>query len=373
MLIQTKIVGRNMKTVIKRSIVIFLTLISNIGCANALEKNAKTNALMERLSTIEKEIPKDFSGVLLVAQADQIVVNKGFGYANQSKQTVFGDRTVVDICSITKQFTGAAILKLEMQGKLSTDDKLGSYINSLSKHLSDITLHELLTHTSGITDVTGDDYDEVTKDKFVQNLNATPLSFPKGSHHYSNIGYSLLAMVVENVSDQSIDEFLNHSFFKPLAMNQTGYVVPKFVASDVAHGYEGKKDLGRPNAKNWQSDGPYWNLRGNGGLLSTAHDMYIWHLALQTESVLSELAKKKLFGKHAREAPGAESYYGYGWVIQEFDDGETMIWHNGGDGIVSAEMSYYPDESIFYFIAGNRSENQVWPITEKLHKLIRAL
>lgn len=362
-----------MKKVIEIHIAIFLILLSNIGRANSLEEKSKVSSLMERLSVIENEIPENFSGVLLIAQGDEILLNKGFGYSNQSKQTAFDDKTVVDICSVTKQFTGAAILKLEMQGKLSTDDKLGHHINSLGKHLSDITLHELLTHTSGITDVTGDDYDEVTKDKLIQNLNATPLSFAKGSHHYSNIGYSLLAMVVEKVSDQSIDEFLNDSFFKPLGMNQTGYAVPKFVVNGVAHSYEGKKDLGRPNAKNWQSDGPYWNLRGNGGLLSTAHDMYIWHLALQTERVLSESAKVKLFGKHTREAPDAESYYGYGWVIQEFDDGERIIWHNGSDGIVSVEISYYLNESIFYFIAGNRSKSQVWPITEKLHTLIRAL
>lgn len=363
-----------MKEVIAKYIVICLILISNIEHANSFEKNTKTRTLMKGFSAIiEREIPEDFSGVVLLAQGDQILLSQGFGYANQSTKSAFSDKTVVDVCSITKQFTGAAILKLEMLGKLSTDDKLGSYFKSLDKHLSDITLHELLTHTSGITDVTGDDYDEVTKDKLIQNLNATPLSFPKGSHHYSNIGYSLLAMVVENVSGQSIDEFLNDSFFKPLGMNQTGYVVPKFLSSDVAHSYEGKKDLGRPNAKNWQSDGPYWNLRGNGGMLSTAHDMHIWHQALQTESVLSEPAKIKLFGKHTRELPDTESYYGYGWVIEEFDDGEKMIWHNGGDGNVSADIRYYPANSIFYFIAGNRSESQVWPITEKLHKLIRTL
>ena len=322
-------------------------------------------------SVIENAFPDDFSGALLVAHGDKIILSKGFGYSNKSEQVRFSERTVVDVGSITKQFTGAAILKLEMQGKLSTDDKLSKYIPLLGKHLSDITLHELLTHTSGITDETGDDYDEITKDKLIARLNSAPLSFPKGSHNYSNIGYSLLALVVENISDQSFDEFLNVSFFKPIGMMQTGYVVPEFADSHVAHGYQGVKDWGRPNAKNWQSDGPYWNLRGNGGILSTAHDMYLWHLALQTQSVLSKSAKVKLFGKHAREFPNTESYYGYGWVIEEFEDGEKMIWHNGGNGIFSADFRSYPDKSIFYFIAGNHSDNQVWEISERLHKYIR--
>lgn len=322
-------------------------------------------------SEIENAFPDDFSGVLLVAQGDRIILSKGFGYSNKSEQTLFSEQTVVSIGSITKQFTGAAILKLEMQGKLSTDDKVSEYIPLLGKHLSDITLHELLTHTSGITDETGDDYDEITKDKLIASLNATPLSYPKGSHKYSNIGYSLLALVVENVSNQSLDEFLNLSFFKPIGMKQTGYVVPNFVDSHVAHGYRGAKDWGRPNTKNWQSDGPYWNLRGNGGILSTAHDMYLWHLALQTQSVLSESAKVKLFGKHTREIPNTETYYGYGWAIEEFEDGEKMIWHNGGNGIFSADLRSYPNKSIFYFIAGNSSDNQVWDASERLHKYIR--
>lgn len=363
-----------MTRIVKKYISISLILLCSVGYANSSEDKVTTNALMKGLSAIiENDVPKDFSGVLLVAQGDQILLNRGFGYANQDKQTAFSDKTVVDVCSITKQFTGTAILKLEMQGKLSTDDKLSEYINSLSKHLADVTLHELLTHTSGITDEAGDDYEEITKEKLIQRLNAVPLSFPKGSHHYSNNGYSLLAMVVENVSGQPLDEFLNASFFKPNGMNQTGYVVPKFVLNDVAHSYQGKKDLGRPNAKNWLPDGPYWNLRGNGGLLSTAHDMYKWHRALLTESVLSKAAKVKLFGKHAREYPDTESYYGYGWVIEGFDDGEEMIWHNGGDGTVSADIRYYSNDSIFYFIAGNRSTSQVWDISERLHKLIRTL
>ena len=334
--------------------------------------NQSTFDFAHRLSSVvENAVPDDFAGVLLVAQGDQIIMSKGFGNSNNKDETRFSELTVVDVGSITKQFTGAAILKLEMLGKLSTDDNLGEYIPLLEKHLSDITLHELLTHTSGLTDETGDDYDEVTEDKLITRLNATPLSFQKGSHKYSNIGYSLLALVVENVSGQSFDEFLNVSFFKPIGMMRTGYVVHNFIDSDVAHGYQGVKDWGRPNAKNWQTDGPYWNLRGNGGILSTAHDMYLWHLALQTQEVLSDSAKKKLFGKHTREFPNAESYYGYGWVIEEFEDGEKMIWHNGGNGIFSADLRSYPDKSIFYFIAGNHSDNQVWEISERLHKYIR--
>jgi len=334
--------------------------------------NQPTFDFAQGLSTIvENDFPKDFSGVLLVAQGNKVILSKGFGYSNKSKQTLFSDKTVVDIGSITKQFTGAAILKLEMQEKLSTDDRLTKHIESLGEHLSDITLHELLTHTSGITGETGDDYDEMTKAKLITHLNSSPLSFLKGSYNYSNIGYSLLGMVVEKVSGQSLDEYLNVSFFEPLGMNQTGYVVPEFLDNDVAHGYLGIKDWGRPNSKNWQPNGPFWNLRANGGILSTAHDMHLWYLALQTQSVLSEAAKIKLFGKHVLEFPNSKSYYGYGWTIEEFNDGKNLIWHNGGNGIFSADFRVYPAESMFYFIAGNQSKTSVMRLSEELHKYIR--
>ena len=314
-----------------------------------------------------------FSGALLVARKGEVVISRGYGQSNRQANTPFTGETVIDINSVTKQFIGAAILRLEAQGKLTSYDRLGQHLPGLKGHLAGITLHQLLTHSSGLTDATGDDYAPLTLPQLIDQLNSQPLSHPEGTYHYSNLGYSLLTAVVEQSSGQSIDEFLTTQFFNPLGMRHTGYRLPGFSEAQVAHGYRDGEDWGRPNDKPWMKDGPYWNLRGNGGLLSTPGDMYTWFKALRTDQVFSEAARHKLFGLHVQEQPGTQSFYGYGWVTQIFKDGKHLIWHDGGNGIFSVDLKYYPESDVFFFLVGNQAEQQIWPTSLALHKLIRRL
>ena len=153
-------------------------------------------------------------------------------------------------------------------------------------------------------------------------------------------------------------------------MSKTGYVLPKFTDSEVAHGYDSNGDWGQPHLKNWASDGPYWNFRGNGGLLSTASDMYLWMKALQTDAVFNTAEKEQYFGSYVEEYPGADSYYGYGWVIEKLKGGNKFIWHNGSNDIFTSDVRYYPEDNLFYFIVSNRSDVPVWNLSAKIHKSI---
>ncbi|WGP00189.1 hypothetical protein QFX18_09015 [Saccharophagus degradans] len=105
-------------------------------------------------------------------------------------------------------------------------------------------------------------------------------------------------------------------------------------------------------------------------MLSTAEYMYKWHNALLTNKYLSNKAKEKLFGLHAREYPDVESYYGYGWVTEILPNKNKVIWHNGGDRIFSADVRFYPSSSSYYFIAGNRSDGEIFEISEDIHRLL---
>lgn len=215
----------------------------------------------------------------------------------------------------------------------------------------DITLHQFLTHTAGLVDALGDDYDVLSRDDMLTAAARTPpRSAPGTAYRYSNLGYSVLAAIVEKVSGVGYEEFLSAHLFAPAGMTRTGYVLPQWDPAAVAVEYDDTGTArGRPNEHPWDTDGPYWNLRGNGGILSTAPDMFRWHRALEGREVLSGTARRKLFTPYVREDDGG-SYYAYGRVILTAD-GHEVRWHNGGNGYSYAEIALLADDGLMVFWA----------------------
>jgi len=297
-----------------------------------------------------------FSGALLISKKGQVILSKGYGYANREKKKIFTNKTVVDIGSLTKQFTAAAILKLEMMGKLSVENPIGKYFPNLPADKKDITLHHLLTHSAGLPGAFGRDYAEYSTEDLLKQFSEYKLKSEPGlKYRYSNVGFSLLAAIVEKVSGKSYDEFTVKNLFEPTGMFNTGYVMPKWKEENFAHGYAGEEIFGVPRHKKWDVDGPYWHLRGNGGTLSTAEDMYKWHLALNGNKILSEEAKKKMYTPHIDEGYG-DSFYGYGWVNMKTPRGTTLITHNGGNGYFANDFYRYLEDDIVMFITSNNGE-----------------
>lgn len=299
----------------------------------------KLDQYMSRLEAL------GFSGAVLVAKDGQVVLHKGYGLADREKKIPYTPETVFDIGSITKQFTGAAILKLEMAGKLQTTDPITKYFDGVPADKQAITLHHLLTHSAGLEDGFGGDYEEMPRDVLVQKALASKLLWAPGTRYrYSNAGYSLLGAVVEKVSGQPYETFLHEQLFKPAGMEKTGYRIPKWKPEELAHGYQGDEPWGTPLDHAWAPEGPWWNLRANGGILSTAGDLYKWHRALEGEAILSKEAKAKYFAPHVPEDEEGSSHYGYGWAIFKTQRNTKLVAHNGGNGIFAADFRRYVDE-----------------------------
>jgi len=307
--------------------------------------------------------PFGFSGALLVARDGELILNKGYGIAINPSHTPNNSETVFSTGSITKQFTAAGIMKLEMQGKLNTNDPITRFLKDVPEEKRQITVHHLLTHTSGVINYTGMDYEKAPRDETVKKILDAPLLFSPGERfEYSNAGYSLLAAIIEKVSDKGYEAFLNEHLFMPAGMEFTGYRMPEWDKKVVAHWYVGEKDNGIPFDKPY----PFWNLLGNGGILSTTGDMYRWHLALIGDKILSAEAKKKMFTPFLND-------YGYGWDVLKTEKG-TLIQHDGGSMLGnSAEMRRYIDAGVVTILFCNQSFGRgalFEPIRDKIETLV---
>ena len=315
-------------------------------------------------------VAADFRGNVLVWKGGTVLLRKGYGLADREDGIPYTADTVFSVGSITKQFTAAAILKLEMQGKLHVEDPIGKYIPGVPEDKRAITLHQLLTHTSGLESDFAGDYDPVSRDEYVKRTLASKLrSKPGDAYFYANSGYSLLGAVIELASGKPYEQYLRENLFLPAKMSDTGYKLPAWPQTKVAVGYHDGKRWGRINEKPWDKDGPYWALRANGGISSTLDDMLRWHVALTGDTVLSAAEKEKMFRRQVKEGPGADTYYGYGWSIGESAWGGRLIEHNGGNGTFFADFLRYTDDAIVVILSTNDSEVRGGKISHALGRL----
>ena len=298
--------------------------------------------------------PFGFSGSVLVAKHGRVLLAKGYGWADREHHVPYSRWTVFPIGSITKQFTAAAILKLEMRGLLKSSDPITKYLPGVPVDKANITLHHLLTHTSGLQSDFGQDYDIVTRDEFLRKVLASNLvSEPGKEFTYSNSGYGLLAAIVEIVSGVPYERYIHDSLFVPARMAHTGYSIPKWDRTRMVHGYVDGKDVGTPLDKMQADAGPFWNLVGNGGILSTLDDLYRWDRALTGTAVLSDKAKHEYFTLYVSHTDESEKGYAYGWYVSSTAWHSRLMSHTGGDGVFFATVRRYVDDDATVLASSN--------------------
>ena len=325
--------------------VIWVIAMATVCVAAARADDIVAGGLGKKLDEYLTRItPFGFAGACLAAKDGAIILNKGYGLAIRSNKVPNTADTIFCTGSITKQFTAAAIMTLEMKGKLKTEDPLSKYLEGVPEDKSAITLHHLLTHTSGLVPDVGPDYEPASREETVKKILSLPLEFKPGERFtYSNVNYTLLAAVIEKVTGRPYEDYLRENLFKPAGMEWTGYKIPNWNERVVAHWYVAERD----NVHSLIRLFPYWNLIGNGGILSTTEDMYKWHLALLGNQILSPEAKKKLYTPFLND-------YAYGWDVLKTERG-TLIQHNGGSSLGNnAEIRRYIDAGILTVLFCNQ-------------------
>jgi len=325
--------------------------------------------LDDYLSRIERF---GFSGGALAVRGKDVLLMKSYGLSDRAQKTPLATDSVYSLGSITKQFTAAAILTLEMQGKLSVSDPMSKHLSGVPADKAGITLHHLLTHSSGLeSDFSPTDYEPVGREEYVGRALKSKLLFEPGrGYEYSNSGYSLLAAIVEKVSGKPYEAYLIEHVLEPAGMLESGYKAPGWATSRIAHGYRDGQDWGTILQRIQAPDAPYWMLRGNGGLHTTLGDMLLWHRALDSDAVLSKEARTKYFKPYVAEGPAQRSFYAYGWAVSTTPRGTTVVQHNGGNGIYVAEFMRFPEEDAMLFLTSTNAEVKASPVVQILERIL---
>jgi CubicO group peptidase (beta-lactamase class C family) len=290
---------------------------------------------------------RSFSGQILISQKGKILFSKAYGLANVEFNVANDVNTEFHIMSVTKSFNAAAILILEQRGQLTTEDPVSKYVPDYPLG-NKITIHHLLSHTSGIPDI--NDLPEYKVAKLQHQTPATlmelyknkPLEFQPGEkYQYSNSNYSLLAFIIEQISKKTFGDFIKENIFIPVGMEHTYHhddmsqVIPKLADGYVPDGHFG---LQKTPYLDWTSK------TGSGTVISTAEDLNKWNVALLGTSILSETSKKKMFTEYKQA--------GYGWYLGKQND-RAYIFMNGLTSGFSAHIGRYPEDEVCVIVLSN--------------------
>lgn len=300
-----------------------------------------------------------YSGAALVARNGEIVLHKGYGLADRERRIPNTAQTLFHVASVGKIFTAAAVLKLEMQGKLKTSDPISKYLGEFPPEKSGATIHHLLTHASGLIP-DGAPLKYESRRAFVQLVKDAPAeSKPGEKYRYTNAGYTLLAAIVETVSGAPFENYLEKNIFRPAGLDSTGYPWDKkFDNAPLAVGYAGNKlEELKPSPR--LTD--VWGFRSPGNLVTTVRDLYKWTRALRRNKVLSEAAKKKMFTAYTNQTEG------YGWHVTKTTRNTMMVRRGGGRPDFESELQWYLDEDTVIVFTVNNDLNfrrRIAPVLE---------
>lgn len=251
-----------------------------------------------------------FSGTVLIRQGEEVLLRKGYGLADQATGTPNTPTTVYRIGNITQPLTAFGILLLEAQDKLSTQDSLCTYLDDCPAAWKPLTLHHLLSNTSGIPNYwVKNRTTALDPMDLVALVRERPLVFTPGSKWdtaLSQTNHVLLGLVIERVSGKPYETFMDEQIFRPLEMSATGY---KGQPVDLATGYRSRKDLAEP----FDASVAYAAY----GLYSTVDDLYRWNQALYTDELLPAAQREAMLTSYSHPFDDPKMGYSYGALVSD--------------------------------------------------------
>jgi CubicO group peptidase (beta-lactamase class C family) len=349
----------------KKFSLLIMIVFSSLASSNCAITQSATPVPSDVISNIDQYFDglaekQAFSGSVLISQGEITLLSTGYGFADVENRVANSPETRFHIGSVTKQFTAMGILILQSQDKVELNEPVCNYIPNCPRSWMKITIHQLLTHTSGLPD-SWDFYTDKNKQDIsyepadiIAWFKDAPLQFKPGEKFsYSNTGYLLLGYLIEQVSGQSYEEFLHNLIFEPLEMVNTGLASED---TELAIGYSYNS-----------FEAPYVNpslAYSAGGLFSTIEDMYRWDQSFYTEKLVPQELLDQIFTAFIPTSylPVAPSYddvsYGYGWFVGNYL-GHRVAGHGGTYSGFHALIEHYSDDEISIIILSNLESSDI--------------
>ena len=332
----------------------------------------ETNELLKKLSDADK-----FSGVVLISKNSTILYQGAFGLASKENNVANDFHTAFNLASVTKMFTGIAVAQLAEQGKLSFNDPVHKFLPELPADLtSGITIHQLLTHTSGLGSFFTDEFHNSNhaayrslKDYIKLIKNDKPQFKPGSKWAYSNTGYLLLGLIIEKVSGMGYFDYIKHNIFEKAGMNNSD-----FYESDRPN-----KNIATPYTKNnrYINDTANWSIplfiapvKGSsaGGAYASAIDMFHFSTSLMNNKLLSKsFTQEVISGKTPYGSPDQQKKYAYGFANQ-IVNGKLIVFHDGGANGISTSIDIYPELGYTVIILSNYDFPAGMKVNEKIRQ-----
>lgn len=354
---------------------------------------------------------------VIVTLHDSIIYDHSFGMAllpghESPEGTPITDETMFNICSVSKQFSAIALLKLQEEGKISLDDPVKKYFPQFqADFFNEITLANLLSHTSGLPDArprteeewkayTAQNKTQFTKVedfkrfceveesvRFFEHLDY--LTFKPGTQYeYQNPTFQLAELIVEQVTGQNFESWMKENIFQPAGMENTLYFTPDKQIRNLAHGYqpvgfttlngdqvpaENPNNYWRSADQKWEEndygEASFYGTKADGGIYTTPLDFLRWDRALYHDVLVGKSTRQKAHSSYI-ETDIAETGYGYGFFIEERMDRPKKIYHTGDNGGFLIFEGRIPELDIFYLIFANRPDWLREETVEEVDKII---
>jgi CubicO group peptidase (beta-lactamase class C family) len=301
------------------------------AAASAVEVDATATEIALSLDTLfnQLHLTRNFNGAVLVAKNGKVLYDTVIGYSNVKLKTSLPEDPIFQLASVSKQFTAYAILILQKRGLINVEKEVSEYITGFP--YAGVTVKMLLTHTSGLPNyIYFWDQFKLNTNGYISNeevINAmltykpAPYLKPNVKYNYSNTNYTILAYLVEKLSNKTYADFMANEVFEPLGMKNTYVWQPELKHINCVVGNVSTKKL----AENDCYDG----VTGDKGILSTTNDLLLWDKALYGNTILNADELADAFTNQNTQMKHRKAKYGYGWRISEDVAGNKLVWHGG--------------------------------------------
>jgi CubicO group peptidase (beta-lactamase class C family) len=360
-------------------IILLLICVAHSGCSLAQVSKAEIDSLFLKTTS-----PREPGCAVLVIKDEKTVFEKGYGVAELRSFNAIGPATNFRLASLTKQFTASAVMLLVHDGKLHYDDRLTSVFPDFPAYGKEITIRNLLNHTSGLLDyedIMAEKYAGVPDEKIPPIKDAGVLELMKQQSRtkflpgtrweYSNSGYAVLAMVVEKTSGMSFGDFLQQRIFKPAGMTHSvAYEKGKNEVTNRAYGFS-------KIASGWQEtdQSSTSSVLGDGGIYTSLHDLEKWARALSQHTLLSAKEMEPAYtaaswdGWRLEKLTGeAAPMYGFGWFLDPYR-GQKRYSHYGETVGFRNAIQRFPEKHLTVAVLCNRADGEAVPLAESVANL----